>query len=162
MTENLVTLDALQRVGHEIGAHLMRIVHPSTANATHVAVAVRIPVEACLCGADLMFLDDPGLDQELQIAVHRPETDPGQPTPGDLIELDCRGMRCQPLQLLQDDVTLTGVPLKRLYLQHGPTQRECESSQSWLLTPRPGCMVWGAPPAPSAILPSGLGLEPIP
>jgi len=60
MTEDLVTADALELSLHLIHANFIGIIHPSTANATHMAVSVRITVESGFRGTDLEFLDDPG------------------------------------------------------------------------------------------------------
>jgi hypothetical protein len=79
-------------------------------NATNMIVILDHTVKALLGSAQFEFASQAALTQHFQISVNRPKTDVRKSAPDELIELAGRRMNAIPLQLLQDDFSLTRHP----------------------------------------------------
>jgi hypothetical protein len=87
------------------------IIHPPALAAADVMVFPGVTVEAGLSPAVFELADDSGSGQQLQIAIHGSEADPGQTAPDPFVELGGGRMVPVPAQLFENDLTLGGVPL---------------------------------------------------
>jgi hypothetical protein len=92
----------------------VNIVQPTAPNATNVFVPLNIAVKPRFPAAELQLLDRPQPAEQIQVAVYRPEADPGHSAADDLIKAGSGRVRCEILKFFKNHLPLSSISLERV------------------------------------------------
>jgi hypothetical protein len=97
-----------------IRRHVQCILDPSARHAKDVSMRLAVAVVPGLATAGPQLLGGPFPREPIQIAIDRPEADPGQAFANDLIQLGSGRMRSTLAQFIQYHFALLGIPSGRV------------------------------------------------
>jgi len=91
----------------------MNIVDSTAADATQMVVTRDVGIETGLGAREFQLSNHSRPRQQFEITVHRAQTDFGHPPTDNFVQRNSRGMRLEPLELLQDHLPLPCTALNR-------------------------------------------------
>jgi hypothetical protein len=90
--EDAVTVEIMLHTPQKVKLAAVNIVYPAALDATHVLMGGQIAIESSLFAAELQLLYYARPSQQIEIAIHGPKTDLGQPLADDLIQTHRSGV----------------------------------------------------------------------
>ncbi len=116
--DNLVSRRFHARRIEDPGVHPSQVVNTATTNTANMIVPAKVAIKAALTAHAINPARQMGPHQDIQVTVHRAETDIGQTLTDTLKKLVGRGMIPGPLKFLQYDPPLYGAPMSWRLLFH--------------------------------------------
>jgi hypothetical protein len=111
VSEDAVVVEIIPLTPQKVKRWAVNIVNPAAFHATNVMVRDRIAIESSLLAAKLQLLYYACPSQQIEIPIHGPQADLGQPATDNLIQTHRSGVRGEFSEFLQNHLALSGISL---------------------------------------------------